>query len=228
MGYPFRNALIGWLTQDISKDDMINRFESLRENYPPEAYYCTMNLISSHDILRAITAIAGEKNVVHRSEQAHHKLDEKQRYYGETLLKLAMLIQMTIPGAPSIYYGDEIAMEGYLDPFNRRPFRWDLANSNNNSFLEWVKSLLEYRNRHLVFKTGWIEYLEADDQVLMYRRFFTNEENALGKKVLTEPDQLVLINMNPFSKTVYSSGIEIEMRGYSGVIVSEGIRTHET
>jgi 4-alpha-glucanotransferase len=184
MGYPFRNTVLAWLSGKCGVADMVNRLETIRENYPVESFYCNLNLISSHDIVRAITELVGEHQPDTRLEQAKRYLTAEQRARGERLLRLAMLMQFTTPGAPSVYYGDEIAMEGYSDPFNRRTFDWQKLEQRNCEITDWLSALLSFRKEHSVFLTGYIEYLNYSDDLLVFKRFMApqiNQENNSDK-----------------------------------------------
>jgi alpha-glucosidase len=108
-----------------------------------------MNLIGSHDTERFLTVAGGDRN----------------------LLKLAELIQFTWVGVPSVYYGDELGMEGGKDPQNRRGMRWDLATPQND-LLAWTRSLIRIRNSVPALQTGDPSILLADDatRTLAYAR----------------------------------------------------------
>ena len=132
MNYPFQRALIGWLSGHFSAMWLHHQLETLREHYPKPAFYAAYNLISSHDIERALTTLAGDPDPGSREEQARLHLSKEQRTLGEKLMRLAVLFQMVYPGCPVIYYGDEIGMEGYRDPFNRRTFPLGPAGSTSS------------------------------------------------------------------------------------------------
>jgi len=83
------------------------------ENYPRENLYAMMNLISSHDVQRAITVLAGVPYYegMPAIEQSRVRMTQEQFDLGSRRLLMATLWQMTYPGVPSVYYGDEIGME---------------------------------------------------------------------------------------------------------------------
>ena len=82
-----------------------------------------MNFLGSHDTER-ITTVLGDESVLGLSnaEIAVKRMSAKNLKKAKELLKQAYLLIAAMPGVPCVYYGDEIAMEGYNDPFNRRPF----------------------------------------------------------------------------------------------------------
>ena len=89
----------------------------------------------------------------------------------------AVFMQMTMVGVPSIYYGDEIGMQGGRDPFNRAPFTW---HSVDPTLLENVIRLSKLRSEHKVLQTGYFKTLIAKDAVFVFARYFKNKKDAFG------------------------------------------------
>ena len=85
------------------------------------------------------------------------------------LLKLASLMQYTLPGIPCVYYGDEAGMEGYRDPFNRGCFPWGHEDAE---LVNWYRSLGKIRHSCEVLKQrGTLEPYYADDDCFVYVPF---------------------------------------------------------
>ena len=169
MNYPFREHLFNFILGKIDGKTCMRRMESLRENYPKENFYAMMNLIASHDIMRPIT-IFGEAPYYDKMpavEQARFKLDADAEKLGKARLKMAALWQMTYPGVPCIYYGDEIGMQGFKDPTNRRPYKWD---DGDKDLLATYKKFIKIRNDNLVLQTGEFLPLPSYDDVFAYAR----------------------------------------------------------
>ena len=164
--YPFRDMVIGFICGNITSKTFIKKIMSLLENYPIENFYSSMNLLGNHDTERIFT-----------------KLDEDIE-----LLKLAIVIQMTIPGVPLIYYGDEAGLLGGRDPQNRKPYPW---NRENNSILNWYKLIGNIRNSELCLKKGSFKLITLSENVLAYEREYEEEK--------------IIILVNP-------SNIEVECR----------------
>ena len=100
-------------------DRVRNRLESVREDYPDRAYFSAMNLLDSHDTERLLwTLTPGAENRAAREHDAANLAEGKSRQ------RLAALVQLTMPGAPTIYYGDEVALTGDDDPDDRRTYPW--------------------------------------------------------------------------------------------------------
>ena len=124
MNYPFRQAIIDYV-KGADAEHIMDRIMSIVENYPKPVLDVLMNLLGTHDTERILTVIAGEPMGGNGREwQANTKLSSEQRELGIKLLKIAVGIQYTLPGFPCVYYGDEVGMEGYRDPFNRGCFPW--------------------------------------------------------------------------------------------------------
>jgi neopullulanase len=123
------------------------RVEKLLEMYPREAALAQLNLLDSHDMPRFLTLVQGD----------------------EAALRLAFVFQMTYPGASSIYYGDEIGMEGGPDPDCRRSFPWD-ERRWNHELRAFVKRCVEVRKAHPALRRGAFIPLHARDGVFVTLR----------------------------------------------------------
>lgn len=188
MNYPFAGAVIDFI-RDANAELFASRVMSIVENYPKEVLDVLMNHISTHDTMRAITALAGESCAYRdRRWQSTHSLDEKEYRYGMKLLMAASAMQFALPGVPTIYYGDEAGMQGYKDPFNRRCYPWG---EENEELVEWYKKLGEIRSKNSVFKDGKFEILSAVAGCVAFSR--KNDDEAI----------LVISSSNPHPITYY-------------------------
>lgn len=154
MNYPFYFALNKWLVKDEYKvTDFANDIALVYGTYHKNTRHAVWNMIDSHDTPRFISKCAG----------IHYFM-------------LAVALQMTLPGTPVIYYGDEVGLEGLDNIDSRRGMLWDEA--QNTSLLEYYKKLIEIRFQHLVLKDGDYRLINAynRNQVLIYARFNDKEE----------------------------------------------------
>ncbi|MBQ6380495.1 MAG: glycoside hydrolase family 13 protein [Clostridia bacterium] len=173
MNYPFADAIIKFVREGGS-EAFFEVVEEICANYPPQALHALMNHIGTHDTPRAITALAGEDSTGKgRQWQSVHSLTAAQFRKGVKRLKLASLLQFTLPGVPSIYYGDEIGMQGYSDPFNRRFFAWE---SMNEALLSWYKALGKMRRQSPVLAQGLFKRVPAPEDCVCYIRKFKGHE----------------------------------------------------
>lgn len=160
MNYPFAEAIITFIRTG-KVEGFTDKILTITENYPKCAVDVLMNHIGTHDTMRAITQLAGEScEFRDRNWQSERTLTEKQYELGIKLLKLASAIQFTLPGVPSVYYGDEAGMQGYKDPFNRYCFPWGKENTELQSF---YKELGEMRKNCHCLKEG--EYVTVSEML---------------------------------------------------------------
>ncbi|MEJ6000212.1 glycoside hydrolase family 13 protein [Paucibacter soli] len=160
MNYIFRNALLDYAAGGDARK-LVAQLELMREAYPPQAFYALMNLISSHDQARALHHFG------YRDDGDHAKLK-----YSKQRLRLALFFQMTYPGAPAIYYGDEVGVAGGDDPYNRAPYPWaDQGGRPDEALLADFKRLTALRHALPVLRHGSIDApLYQDEHVIVLAR----------------------------------------------------------
>lgn len=126
MGYPFKDAALSFLLGNIAAPELVDRLMGLMENYPRPFYEAQLNILSSHDTIRALTVLAGapHRDALSREEQAKWQPGPGAVELAQSRLRLGALIQFGLPGVPCIYYGDEAGLAGMADPFNRKPYPW--------------------------------------------------------------------------------------------------------
>ena len=167
MNYPFKEAAIGFAKGEDTRS-VAERIVRICENYPAPALNTVMNFLSTHDTVRAITAMAGEScEGRDRYWQSGRRLTPDQYERGRRMLVMGYALIFTLPGIPSIYYGDEIGMQGYKDPFNRAFFDWD---SMENRIRPALRRLAALRKSCSAFADGDFRLLRAEDGVLEFER----------------------------------------------------------
>lgn len=168
MNYPFAAAILNFVMGG-SAEAFENAVMSIVENYPPQVINVLMNHIGTHDTERAITRLAGPDAAGKDRYWQHdnNKLSESDYLKGVSMLKTASLLQFTLPGVPSIYYGDEAGMQGMKDPFNRACFPW---NDKNEELYKWYKRLGEIRHGCKAFINGDFQVIYAHAGVVAYVR----------------------------------------------------------
>lgn len=146
MNYPFKDAIFSFIRSG-GGEDFNNAVLSILENYPKPVIDVLMNVLATHDVERSITSLVGEPlNGRDRVWQAsRHFLSEGDYNRGALMFRLAMTLQFFLPGSPSIYYGDELGMTGYRDPFNRCTFLW---HGGDSSLLAFTQKLSAIRTAH--------------------------------------------------------------------------------
>ncbi len=214
MNYPFRGIVLDFILGVIGAPAVHRRFMSLAENYPRQNFYAMMNLIGSHDVARILTLLgeAPPPESLTVAQQAVYRLPDDKRRLGIARLKILVLWQMTFPGVPCIYYGDEAGVEGFKDPFNRRTYPWG---QEDQELLAWYKQVIAVHNRYDIFKTGeWIS-LPVHDQVYGYIRKISNGKNVFSQSA---QDNTAVILLN--SSIDQSITVEIPIRKWChGIMV---------
>ncbi len=167
MNYPMQKAIIAYLTNgDYAL--FMRTLESIYGNYPPEMANALMNLLGTHDTERILTAL-GDTGVAKLpyEKRAGYRMPPKQRERALKRLRLAVAIQMAIPGVPCIYYGDEAGMEGYKDPFSRLPYPWG---EEDEALLSFYRTVAAARRAERTFADGTVSFVYADADVLCFER----------------------------------------------------------
>lgn len=209
MNYPFRKILLDFFLNKQNAQSTHRSLMSLYENYPLEHFYSLMNLIGSHDVPRVLTLLGEAPDYISKEEQAHFKLAPEKRAMGLKRLKMMVLWQMTFPGVPSVYYGDEAGLEGYADPLNRGTYPWG---AEDKDLLDWFKEMVKLRNRYSVLKTGEWFVLLATEDVYGYARRINGGKDIFGQG---RPDNLALIFFNRHQERELEVSLDIS-HVYSG------------
>lgn len=172
MNYPFRTALLAYL-QGGDADDFREAMETIRENYPPAAFFSAMNFLGTHDTPRILTVLGAEQIPETREQRARFRLSPDQRAKGAALVKLAALILFSFPGSPTVYYGDEAGMEGFEDPFNRGGYPWG---QEDQDLKHWFTRLGSLRSQKSSLQKGTISYVYTAGPVLAFARQWQQEQ----------------------------------------------------
>ena len=174
MNYPLRNALIDLALCRIDANEFSRRIMSLKENYPMPAYHSLLNIISSHDVERIVTLLSGapSRHEVDRDYQAAFFLNGEALRVARKRTELVMGMLMTMPGVPCLFYGDELGLQGYGDPFCRRTFPWDDMDSvdPDAQMRSWIKSLATLRKSTRALSVGDIESIYSIGNIYGYIR----------------------------------------------------------
>ena len=175
MNYVFRSAVMDFLRGKQTGEEICETFESLRENYPRTALYGSLNLIGSHDRARVLTLLgdAPEPESLSDEQRRNYRLPEDKLSLAKSRLWLALVLQMTSPGVPSIYYGDEAGLEGYADPYNRAPYPWG---NEDGDTLVMHQEALALRRSYLAFVDGEFEPFAQGQDVYGFWRYMKGPE----------------------------------------------------
>lgn len=130
---------------------------------------CAMNQLSNHDHSRFLTRTSGHIGRLETSGSA-----AASDSVSKAMLRQAVLVQMTWPGAPTVYYADEAGQVGWTDPDNRRTYPWG---HEDNELVRYHQTLARIRSRFPLLRTASVKPVYASEGVMAYGRF--NEKNQL-------------------------------------------------
>ena len=157
MNYPVGNAIIDYVLHGDS-EKLFATVKRLYTHYPKGASDACMNLLGTHDTERILTRLSGiPDNGRSPAELSTAKLSPEEKTLAVKRLQLAWLLLSVMPGVPCIFYGDEVGMEGYYDPFNRRPFPWGREDERLLSFYRTIGKL---RTTQPLFAKGYMKLPE--------------------------------------------------------------------
>ena len=166
MNYPWRKAILDFVKGEDDGTAFGESVMSLAENYPPMVLHCLMNLLGSHDKPRILTVL-GDEFDGSKEEKATRRLSPEDYASAREKLYLATFLQYTLPGMPSIYYGDEVGLEGFEDPYCRRTFPWG---KEDKALQDYFRALGALKNSQESLQRGQIRVLEAGQGRLAFLR----------------------------------------------------------
>ncbi len=187
MHYPLRDAITDLLEGKMNAKAFADRMESFLTMYDRENVYAMYLPLGSHDTRRLVNKMNGDLNKV----------------------RLAFMLQFANPGAPAIYYGDEIGLPGEKDPDNRRAFPWHNEGQWNHDLRKYVQKLIAVRKQHAALRRGDLVrvYVSEDEKAYAFAR-------RLG-----EDQVLVVINPTGEARTVT---VPMDALGWqSGTVVQD-------
>ena len=189
MNYPFMNAIIAYV-RDGDEKFFKDTVQSILENYPKETVYCLMNSLGTHDTVRIINALSDVR--AHGWSKTHklgYKLPDSEYEKAKKKLYLASVLQFTLPGIPSIFYGDEAGLQGFDDPINRRPYPWG---SEDKEILAHYKKLGRIRRENRAVFSGGFN-MRDENGLVAYERASGDDEILIAVNAGAD-DTTLLIN----------------------------------
>jgi len=171
MNYVWKNAIIGFVKNEISAEDFNEVVMSLCEHYPPHALHSMMNLLSSHDTARILTVLASIDVPQKKEERAYYTLSCEDYLCAKNRLMAAAFLLFTLPGCACIYYGDEIGMQGFEDPFNRAYM--GNREGDREIFLHF-KALAKLKSETKALQVGTLEPVFSQDGLFGFYRIYEN------------------------------------------------------
>jgi cyclomaltodextrinase len=138
--------------RDMHAHDFANEVDRILNLYPQEITFAQLNLLDSHDMPRFLSCVNGDRNS----------------------LKMSWLFMFTFPGAPCIYYGDEVGVDGGHDPECRKAFPWDESKWDRDLF-EFAKGCVALRKNHPALRSGEYKRIHAEGDVMAFSRILNKD-----------------------------------------------------
>ncbi|MER2139708.1 MAG: 4-alpha-glucanotransferase, partial [Succiniclasticum sp.] len=173
MNYVLRRLMLDFLLGRADAGHTNILYMQQMENYPKENFYAMLNLAGSHDVERILSVLDASGKDLSRVSVELSDLG-----IGERRLIVFWAWQMTLPGMPCIYYGDEAGLRGGKDPDNRRPYPWGRENKKLQAY---CREFIQLRKKHDALRTGRMIPIYAEGDVYIYARSIEGGKDVFGK-----------------------------------------------
>jgi neopullulanase len=175
----------------IDAHEFANRIDHNLGLYKPDITYAQLNLLDSHDTPRYLSCVSGNKDA----------------------LKLASLFMLMYPGAPCVYYGNEIGLDGEQDPGCRKSFPWDESKWDKN-LQAYIKAAIALRKKHPALRRGDYKRLWSAEGVYAFSRSYEGKTFVVALNVSESPQQIhVTYEARKSPKPVFGEASEISVGG---------------
>ncbi|MDO4807065.1 MAG: 4-alpha-glucanotransferase [Coriobacteriales bacterium] len=215
MNYPFRTSLLDFLTNKTTAHQIASCMQELCENYPRDAFLSCLNLLGSHDRERLLTVLgnAPSKDELTDEQRRDFRLNEGQRSLAVSRLWVAALLQMTMPGVPCIYYGDEAGLEGYTDPYNRATYPWGAEDKNCRTI--YRNAIAVRKSLPEVFEEGNFRPFALNDDVFGFTRTYNGQTVCVLANASLKHEHTVSVPM-------HGTNVEDIVQGKKPAIAGDG------
>lgn len=215
MNYPLRNAVLSYIR--FGDSELLRlATEGLYRRYPKEVSDCLMNFLGTHDTERAISVLGDDDFYgLTNTELSERRMNSEQKKRAGRLLIEAYAIICALPGVPCVFYGDEAGLEGYRDPFCRRPFPWGHEDAEISAE---YKKLGMIRRKCSLLKDAYFEIETLDESCFAFIRRPTDGESESLLAVINNTDNELCYALNgdfhDFNGCNYSGNVLLPPRGW--------------
>ena len=165
MNYPFRKAIIDYVLHNRIQE-FISSLMQILENYPQDVLAVLMNSLSTHDTKRILTEL-GVPEEIPAEEQGDYRMSAQAYRKACELVKLCAVLQFTLPGIPCIYYGDEVGMQGFRDPYCRATYPYG---KEDRKLLHFYQKLTRFYRKYTKDWKEPMTCLTEGDGAICYTR----------------------------------------------------------
>ncbi len=164
--YPFKEAILNFVV-DKNVLNFKKQISSICQNYPKQSLDCLLNMLSSHDTVRAISRLSECEAPPTKRQRAEFQIPSDDYEKAKCRFKLASVIQFLLPGIPCLYYGDEAGVYGFEDPINRKTYPWGNEDKELLSFFEKLGTI-HVRQSNIL--KGTVLFDKRNDLLVMTRK----------------------------------------------------------
>ncbi len=191
MNYPLKDGIVEYLYSGNAEKFSLT-LKTLLDHYPKCSLDLSMNILSTHDTARILSKLSGVNTFgLNKTQMSEIVLDKETLELARARVMIASVLEFTLPGVPSVYYGDEAGMQGFFDPYNRAFFPWG---KEDKKLFAHYKKLGEIRSVYSAFKSGDCIEVAAFNGVYAFKR--TDENSEL----------LIVVNSGEKSETLEFDG----------------------
>ena len=175
MNYDILDHTISFMKGEISAIELVDKINKQKENYPMEYFYSNFNILGSHDRERILTILGDspKDNELNDDEKYNYKLSKEKYDLAKSRLKVVSTFEFSLPGIPTIYYGDEVGLEGHKDPYNRKTFPWGYE---DKEIYNHYKKLCDIRNNSKALQNGHFHIYAIEPHTIYIKRKKDKEE----------------------------------------------------
>ena len=202
MNYPYKEAILSFCLYGGARA-FGTKVMRIYENYPTDVLNSSMTLIGTHDTIRALNALSGEDvRYTTKEQRLEMRLSGEAYALAKKRLKIASFLQFLLPGVPSVYYGDEVGLQGYEDPMNRAPFPWG---EEDVELLAHYRFLGSVRKNYRDILLGGMDVREQGELLILHR--FLDGKHLFGIVNPTFEDRRITFRRSRAARDVMGGGV---------------------
>ncbi len=208
MNYPIKDAIVSYMKTGKAAD-IYNCVCDIYSSYPLFVSNCLMNILGTHDTERILTVLGTDRyKSLSNEELSNFCMSDNEIIKGKKLLKIASALQYTLPGVPSIFYGDEAGVQGGHDPFCRKTYPWG---KEDEDLVMHYRKLGKLKLKEKCLQFGCLKDIFADGGVFKFDRIYEDEKISVVVNMSQEDEIFALSDkcIDLYSGQKYSDNVVI-------------------